>query len=168
MKKVLSFVLVLSVVLSLAACSGQNNGKESTDKFGVDASPTETIWATQSTTQHTTENAPLNQPATEPSTEATAPATTEKKEDNNSLDPNFKAAMDSYENFFDEYVAIMKKYTTNPTDLSILADYAKYMGQYADMMQKLEQWEDEELNPAELAYYVDVQARITKKLLEVA
>lgn len=83
------------------------------------------------------------------------------------IDPDFKAAMDSYEQFFDEYVEIMKKYKEDPTDLSILTDYATYMGQYADMMQKFEAWENEDLNTAELAYYVDVQARITKKLLEI-
>lgn len=107
----------------------------------------------------------------EPSVETTTPVTTENKKDDsssNSIDPDFKAAMDSYEEFFDEYVAIMKKYQKNPTDLSLLTDYAKYMGQYTDMMQKFEKWESEDLNAAELAYYVDVQARITKKLLEVA
>lgn len=107
----------------------------------------------------------------ESSIEATTSATNENKEDdtaNNSIDPDFKAVMDSYEEFFDEYVAIMKKYQENPTDLSILADYVKYMGQYTDMMQKFEKWESEDLNAAELAYYIDVQARITKKLLEVA
>lgn len=115
-----------------------------------------------------TDSTPSTQPTTEPSTEATTPAATEEKKDSNSIDPEFKAAMDSYEKFFDEYVAIMKKYKTNPTDMSILSDYAKYMGQYADMMQKFEKWENEDLNTAEAAYYVDVQARITKKLLEVA
>lgn len=100
--------------------------------------------------------------------EETTPATTEGKKDNSSIDPDFKAAMDSYEQFFDEYVAIMKKYKENPMDMSVLADYTKYMGQYADMMQKFEKWESEDLNAAETAYYIDVQARITKKLLEVA
>ena len=76
--------------------------------------------------------------------------------------------MDSYEEFFDEYVAIMRKYKENPADLSILTDYSNYMSQYADMMQKLEKWENEDLNAAETAYYIDVQARISKKLLEVA
>ena len=94
----------------------------------------------------------------------TTPATTTSNE----IDADFKAAMDSYEKFFDEYVAIMKKYKANPTDLSILTDYATYMSQYADMIQKLEEWENKDLNTAEAAYYVDVQARITKKLLEVA
>lgn len=84
------------------------------------------------------------------------------------IDADFKAAMDSYEKFFNEYVAIMKKYKANPTDLSILADYATYISQYADMIQKMKEWESKDLNAAEAAYYVDVQARITKKLLEVA
>lgn len=113
------------------------------------------------------ETTPATPPDTEPSGEATTPSATEGEKDN-AIDPEFKAAMDSYEKFFDEYVAIIKKYKANPTDMSILTDYANYMGQYADMMQKFEKWENEDLNTAEAAYYVDVQARITKKLLEVA
>lgn len=103
----------------------------------------------------------------------TAPDTTaneseKENTDNNVIDPDFKAAMDSYEKFFDEYVAIMKKYTANPADMSILSDYLEYMGQYADMMEKFENWENEDLNVAETAYYIEVQGRITKKLLEIA
>ena len=103
--------------------------------------------------------------------EATTPPTTEDEKEDSSdtgIDPDFMAAMDSYEKFFDEYVAIMKKYKANPTDMSILADYAKYMGQYADMMQKMEDWENEDLNTAETAYYIEVQGRVTQKLLEIA
>lgn len=84
------------------------------------------------------------------------------------ISPDFKAAMDSYEKFFDEYVAIMKKYANNPNDMSILADYTKYIGKYAQMMEDFEKWEDEDMNVAETAYYLEVQGRITKKLLEVA
>ena len=105
---------------------------------------------------------------TESPTETETPTESTSANTSDDIDPDFKAAMDSYEAFFDEYVAIMKKYKENPTDLSILTDYASYMGQYADMMQKLEEWESKDLNTAEAAYYVDVQARITKKLLEVA
>lgn len=81
---------------------------------------------------------------------------------------DFKAAMDSYEKFFDEYVAIMKKYASNPNDMSILGDYTKYIGKYAQMMEDFEKWESEDMNAAETAYYVEVQGRITKKLLEVS
>ncbi len=107
---------------------------------------------------------------TTPSTDTPSEPDSSEEPDKNDggLDPDFKAAMDSYEKFFDEYVAIMKKYADNPTDMSILSDYTKYMGQYADMMKKFEKWENEDLNTAEAAYYLEVQTRITKKLLEVA
>lgn len=113
------------------------------------------------------ETTPATQPSTEPSSEATTPATEDKK-DNNAIDPEFKAAMDSYEEFMDEYVAFMKKYKANPTDLSLLTDYANYMSKYADFVEDFEKWEDEEMNAAETAYYIDVQARVSKKLLEAA
>lgn len=124
--------------------------------------------ATEPATGPSAEVTTSTESATESSSKETASTETEEKKDNDSIDPEFKAAMDSYEQFFDEYVAIMKKYKENPTDISILADYATYMGQYADMMQKFEEWENEDLSDAELAYYIDVQAKITKKLLEIA
>lgn len=94
-----------------------------------------------------------------------------KPTDNNLVDgmrKDFKDAMDSYETFMDEYVAFMKKYSDNPSDVGLLADYTKYMSKYADMVDKFDKWESEDLNDAELAYYIDVQARVSKKLLEVA
>ena len=130
------------------------------DKYDVDAIVTEYDQ------KRATEEAAKATESTEPPTEATTESTSSSTTDD--IDPDFKAAMDSYEAFFDEYVAIMKKYKENPSDLSILSDYATYMSQYADMIQKLEEWESKDLNTAEAAYYVDVQARITKKLLEVA
>lgn len=100
----------------------------------------------------------------------TQPVETEKPTEPKSdkLGKEFKAAMDSYEEFMDEYVAFMKKYQKNPSDLGILADYAKYMGKYAEFVEDFEKWEDEDMNAAELAYYAQVQARVTKKLLEIA
>lgn len=121
-------------------------------------------------------DAGTSEPATtEPSTETTAPsesnATETKPNDTDLVDgmrKDFKDAMDSYEAFMDEYVAFMKKYSDNPSDVSLLADYTKYMSKYADMVEKFDKWESEDLNDAELAYYIDVQARVSKKLLEVA
>lgn len=104
---------------------------------------------------------------------AQTPNTTEKEPDNDasnngSLNPNFKAAMDSYENFMDEYVAFMKKYKANPGDLNLLADYTDYMSKYTDFVEDFEKWEDEDMNDAETAYYIGIQSRVSKKLLEVA
>lgn len=85
------------------------------------------------------------------------------------LDPDFKAAMDSYEEFMNEYVEFMEKYKeSDGNDPALLSDYAEYMKKYAEMAESFEKWEDEELNNAETAYYIDVQARVSKKLLEVS
>lgn len=96
----------------------------------------------------------------------TTTTTTVAKSD--SIGSDFKKAMDAYETFMNNYVDFMKKYQSNPADLSLLADYATYMSDYAKFCDDFAEWEDENLNAAELAYYVDVQARVTKKLLEVA
>lgn len=83
--------------------------------------------------------------------------------------PEFKNAMDSYEEFMNEYCDFMEKYAkSDGTDVGLLADYADYMSKYADVVESFEAWDDEEMNAAETAYYLDVQTRISKKLLEVA
>lgn len=102
--------------------------------------------------------------------ETTKSATTEKSEDLvDGMRPEFKAAMDSYENFMNEYVNFMKKYMADPSDMSLLMDYADYMSKYSDFVEDFEEWEDDDdMNAAETAYYIDVQARVSKKLLEIA
>lgn len=84
------------------------------------------------------------------------------------LRPEFKEAMDSYEAFYDEYCNIIKKYTENPTDMELLASYTNMLTKAAEMTEKFEAWEDNEMNDAELKYYLDVNNRVTKKLLEVS
>ena len=76
--------------------------------------------------------------------------------------------MDSYESFMDEYVAFMKKYKdSNGTDMSLMTDYYSYLSKYTKLCQDFEKWEEDDLNTAEMSYYIDVQARVNKKLLEV-
>lgn len=81
--------------------------------------------------------------------------------------PEFKAAMDSYEAFYVEYCDFYKKYSENPSDLGLLADYAVMMTKLADMNEKFDAWKDGDLNNAELVYYMEVNTRVTQKLLEV-
>ena len=107
----------------------------------------------------------------EPSAETTAASEIpeENKEDSGDIDPDFKEAMDSYEEFIDEYVEFMKKYmASDGTDLSIISDYANYMKKYAEFADDFKNWETEDLNTAETAYYIEVQARVTQKLLEIS
>ncbi len=101
----------------------------------------------------------------------TEEATTEKEESNliDGLRPDFKEAMDSYEEFMVEYIEFIDEYSkSDGTDLGLIADYAKMMKDYEDYVEKFEAWEDEDLNKAETIYYLDVQNRIDKKLIEVS
>lgn len=82
--------------------------------------------------------------------------------------PEFKEAMDSYEAFYDEYCDLLKKYKENPTDTSLLSEYADMMQTLVDMDEKFKAWEDNDLNSEELKYYIEVSSRISKKLLDTA
>lgn len=99
---------------------------------------------------------------------------TETKKENSSnmvdgMRKEFKEAMDSYEEFMNEYVSFMKKYSkSDGTDVELLKDYGTYMSKYAKTVKAFEKWEDDDLNSVEAAYYAKVQARVAKKLLEVA
>ncbi len=50
----------------------------------------------------------------------------------------------------------------------MMSDYAEYMKQYADYMEKLDEVNTDDLSAADLAYYTEVQARIMKKLAEIS
>ena len=81
----------------------------------------------------------------------------------------FKEAMDNYEEFMNEYISFMEKYSkSDGTDVELLKDYGTYMSKYAKAVKSFEKWEDDSLNSVEAAYYAKVQARVSKKLLEIA
>ena len=81
--------------------------------------------------------------------------------------PEFKEAMDSYEAFYDEYCDFMMKYKANPTDTTLITEYADMMKKVVDMDEKFKEWESNDLNSEEMKYYIDVTSRISKKLLDV-
>lgn len=74
--------------------------------------------------------------------------------------------MDSYEAFFDEYIAFMEKYANSDNAIGMLTDYLAYMERYAETMEKLDALDDGELSTEETLYYIEVQARITQKLVD--
>lgn len=126
----------------------------------------------ESVIQETAENDVADNETSKNESDIIEKQTTEVKNDNTidnyGLGSDFKAAMDSYEDFIDEYVDFMKKYKANPDDLSLLTEYTDYLSKYAEYVEDFEKWEDEELNAAEIVYYTEVQARVSKKLIEVA
>ena len=82
------------------------------------------------------------------------------------ISPEFKTAMDSYEEFFDEYIAFMDRYSHSDNPSGMIMDYSAYMMKYADTMKKLEEIDTEKMTVQEQTYYIEVMARIQKKLLE--
>lgn len=82
--------------------------------------------------------------------------------------PEFKEALDSYEDFFDEYCDFMKKFNESPDDLTLLGEYTEYLTQYSETMEKMGELDDGEMNDAEMKYYLEVTNRINEKLLDAA
>lgn len=116
----------------------------------------------------TTATTTAKQTTTHQTTAQKTKTTTAKSEKSTGVDKNFKEAMDSYENFMNDYVDFIKKYQkSNGNDPQLISDYADYMKKYVDLSEKFEKWESEDLNTEETKYYIDVQARVTKKLLEL-
>ncbi|MBQ7624610.1 MAG: hypothetical protein IJS65_04990 [Clostridia bacterium] len=107
--------------------------------------------------------------ATVKSKTAESPKTEEKTE--NGIRPEFKKSMDKYEEFMKEYVSFMKKYgKSDKTDLKVITDSAEMTKKYLNAIKEFEKWKDDDtkMNTAELSYYLDVQTRVSKMLLEVA
>lgn len=102
------------------------------------------------------------------SVEDTPPETTNGTTVADGIDPNFKAAMDSYEKFFDEYVIFMKAYKESDDASSMANEYTAMMMQYLETMTALEEIDEDALSDEEALYYAEVMLRINQKLLQVA
>ena len=112
------------------------------------------------------EISPTENASEENATEST-PTETESQQAEG-IRSDFKEAMDSYEAFMDEYISIMEKYYANPSDTALLMQYTEYLSKYAEFVSNFEAWNNEELNEAEQAYYLEVQTKVSKKLQEVS
>lgn len=124
----------------------------------------------EETVSPTVSTEPTEQQKPEGTTAPTEPEETEGKEALvDGLRPEFKKAMDEYEEFYEDYAAFMKKYNASGgTDLSMLTDYMNFMSQSLEVSAAFEAWNSEDMNDAELAYFLEVQTRVNKMLLDVA
>ena len=83
------------------------------------------------------------------------------------VDPDLKAFLDSYEDFVDEYVVFMQRYSKNPTDMTILAQYATIMQKYTDFAAKVEAYDTKTMSTEDASYYIEVTSRCSQKMLKV-
>ena len=148
MKKVLVVIVALILVLAFFGC-----GKDDTTSAEQD---TETVETTETVDEEA-----------EPSEEA-ASGDESSDADSGLLSPEFKKTMDDYEAWFDHYCDVMKRYEDNPSDLELMSEMTDLLTEETKMLEEMENMDESEMNNAELAYYLEVTARIEKKLLEVA
>lgn len=103
------------------------------------------------------------------STNNSSNGTSNNSSNTTGLRKEFKNAMDSYETFMDEYIAFMTKYNNSKgTSTELIKDYGEYMKKYIDAMDAFKNWEGKDLNKEEAKYYVDVQTRVTQKLMNAS
>lgn len=147
MKKVLVVIVALILVFAFFGCSKDDTTSAEQDTETVDTYDTAGEEA-------------------ESSEEAGSEA--DSGSDSGFLSPDFKKTMDDYEAWFDHYCDVMKKYEENPSDLELLSEMSDLLTEETKMLDEMENMDQSEMNTAELAYYLEVTARIEKKLLEVA
>ena len=82
--------------------------------------------------------------------------------------PEFKEAMDAYESFYKEYCELLRKYTQNPTDFSILGQYTNMLTKIDEVDKAFKKWDQSDLNSEELKYYLDVNNRVLKMMVDIA
>lgn len=81
------------------------------------------------------------------------------------VSPDFKASMDEYEQFFDQYVEFMNSYDSSSPEM--LLEYGELMTQYSETMDALDAIDENSLSDADLAYFNEVMGRINQKLAGV-
>ena len=77
---------------------------------------------------------------------------------------DFKACMDEYEKFFDEYIAFMNEYNNSDNVVKLVLDYARFTKRYDETMTALEAIEEDKLSASDHKYYITVMGRINQKL----
>lgn len=157
-KKKLIIAILIMLVLLMIACGGRGSKDEPAEN------DTQTIESNESTEE--AEQADTEE-ATEPDADA-GDAGDAAESDTGILSPEFKKTMDDYEAWFDHYCEVMKKYQENPSDLELISEMSSLLTEETEMFDQMESMDESEMNNAELAYYIEVTARIEKKLLEVA
>lgn len=141
MKKIICVVLCIIMGVLITGCA------DVTKKVGVvDSSVSEDTNVIESTTTmevDVTESSVIEEP----------------------VDPEFKATMDAYEAYYDEYIEFMKLYKTKTDPADIMPQYTEMMTKYTAMSSEMQKIDPSKLDPADRAYYAEVSSRISEKLI---
>jgi len=164
-KSKILIILIIIVVLVLAgkACGGSKDTDTSVDDSAVTNQEVSDSDAADSDDAESSEDASEPESADDKSSDSD-----DESSESSVISPEFKKTMDDYEAWFDHYCEVMKKYEDNPSDLEVLSEMTDLLAEESKMLEQLENMDESEMNTAEYAYYIEVTARIEKKLLEVS
>ena len=151
MKKFLIITIAIILVLALFGC-----GKDKTTSTEQDSGTAE-IYETDS-----------EEPESAVVSEDLDTSDESSKSDSGVLSSEFKKTMDDYEAWFDHYCDVMERYQEDSTDLKLLSEMTDLLTEETTMLEEMENMDQDDMNAAELAYYLEVTARIEKRLLEAA
>lgn len=150
MKKTTALILVLCTVFTLCACGSRAKSEEEL-------------------------KAELKQEILEEIREGESAGETPDKDaaglpDAGGIRPEVKEFLDSYEAFMFEYADFIEKYTSAGPEniMGIMGDYTEMLKRYAEFSEKIDEFDTDDLNSAELAYYLDVTNRVQQRLLSVS
>lgn len=150
------------------------NYKDSNTESGGFVSEVESSTEEQTRTEELSvaETDPVLESTTSVIPETASPATETNKPESqvpaNGIRPEFKAEVDAYEKFMNDYVEFMKKYNSSDNAISMALDYAKMTADYAVWSSKANDWSsDSNISSEELDYYLQAQNRVNTKLLEI-
>ena len=146
MKKYIAIIVALILILTIVGCAKE------------DTAPAEQ----ETTTEESLDSAEEKAEATEEAEK------TDDSSDSGIISLEFKETMDNYEAWFDHYCDVMKRYQEDSTNLELLSEMTDLLAEETTMLEKMENMDQDDMNTAELAYYIEVTARIEKNLLEVA
>lgn len=170
MKKRTKIALGIIVVLVLAGGCGRNREEENRKQVQEKSAEQKSTQNNQKSQNEKPDTEKENEQISEPvKKEKPAPAARPEASDTG-IRPEFKAAMDEYVAFYEDYARFMKQMQENPSDLGLLMDMTEWIDRLDEMDQKLEALDQtkDELNTAELNYYIDCTARIYRLLSEAS
>ena len=84
------------------------------------------------------------------------------------VSPDLREVLDSYEAFMDEYIDFMQKYKDSDDITGMMNDYMTYMQKYSNLVSKINAMDTNKMSAADAAYYLEVTARVSQKLLNAA
>lgn len=148
MKKYIATIVALILILALVGCGKQETTSAENDTGTVDSYEIVEEEAESAETSNTDDES--------------------SETDSGLLSPEFKKTMDDYEAWFDHYCDVMKRYKEDSSNLELLSEMTDLLSEETTMLEEMENMDQADMNAAELAYYLEVTARIEKKLFEVA